>query len=127
MPYLWNLSQIIPLVLVDKPITSTFKEAQELDALAKLKDLILYPFQNRRYDSDYFALRSLLSLDKSSPDSLGDLVEFESQYVLSLDVLKMYSIRHNSFYSRRAQFRPLSQRPEGHMERRAKARSWTDL
>lgn len=70
---------IQPVVLVDKPITSTLKEAQELGALAKSKGLVLYPFQNRRYDSDYLALSSLLSLPKSSPESLGDIVEFESQ------------------------------------------------
>ncbi|EIM88136.1 NAD-P-binding protein [Stereum hirsutum FP-91666 SS1] len=67
-------------VLVDKPITSNFKEAQELGALAKSKGLVIFPFQNRRYDSDYLALRSLLSLPKSSPESLGDLVEFESHF-----------------------------------------------
>lgn len=64
---------------MDKPITSTFEQAQELGTLAKAKGLVLYPFQNRRYDSDYIALRSLLNLPKSAPESLGDLVEFESQ------------------------------------------------
>ena len=67
------------IVLVDKPVTSTVEEAKELGELAKSKNLVLYPFQNRRWDSDFLALRSLLSEPPHAPQSLGDLVEFESQ------------------------------------------------
>lgn len=69
----------IPIVLVDKPVTATVEEARELGELARSKNLVLYPFQNRRWDSDFLALRRLLSEPSSAPKSLGDLVEFESQ------------------------------------------------
>jgi predicted dehydrogenase len=68
-------------VLVDKPVTATAKEAKELGELAKAKGLVLYPFQNRRWDSDFLALRRLLALPESTPHSLGAIVEFESQSV----------------------------------------------
>jgi predicted dehydrogenase len=67
------------VVLVDKPVTSTAEEAKELGELAKSKNLVLYPFQNRRWDSDFMALRRLLSQPPQATQSLGDLVEFESQ------------------------------------------------
>ncbi|KAF5369971.1 hypothetical protein D9758_001186 [Tetrapyrgos nigripes] len=67
-------------VLVDKPVTATAAEAKELGEIAKQRGLVLYAFQNRRWDSDFLALRRLLDLPKSSPESLGDVVEFESHY-----------------------------------------------
>jgi predicted dehydrogenase len=73
--------QYILPVLVDKPVTSTSAEARELGELAKAKGLILYPFQNRRFDSDFLALKKLLSLPASSPQSIGDVVEMETQLV----------------------------------------------
>lgn len=68
-----------PSVLVDKPVTATYAEAVELGALAKSKNLVLYPYQNRRWDSDFFALKALLELPPSHPKSLGNLFEFESR------------------------------------------------
>ncbi|KAJ7179858.1 hypothetical protein C8R43DRAFT_870765 [Mycena crocata] len=65
-------------VLVDKPVTSTAAEARELGELAKSKGLVLYAFQNRRFDSDFLSLKKLLSLPPSSPLSIGDVVEFET-------------------------------------------------
>ncbi|KAH7929495.1 NAD(P)-binding protein [Leucogyrophana mollusca] len=67
-------------VLVDKPVTTTVAEANELGAIAKAKGLVLYGYQNRRWDSDHLALRRLLALPASSPHSLGNLLEFESHY-----------------------------------------------
>lgn len=67
-------------VLVDKPVTETVKEANELAAIAKAKGLVLYGYQNRRWDSDHLALKRLLALPSSSPLSLGNLLEFESHY-----------------------------------------------
>ncbi|EIN10590.1 NAD(P)-binding protein [Punctularia strigosozonata HHB-11173 SS5] len=67
-------------VLVDKPVTATVEQAKELGELAKSKNLVLYGFQNRRWDSDFMTLRKLLSLPESSPQSLGKLVEFESRF-----------------------------------------------
>ncbi|KAJ7591200.1 NAD(P)-binding protein [Mycena floridula] len=67
-------------VLIDKPVTTTSTEAKELGAIAISKGLTVYGFQNRRYDSDFLALRKLLELPSSSPDYIGKLVEFESHY-----------------------------------------------
>ncbi|KAH9850027.1 oxidoreductase [Lenzites betulinus] len=67
-------------VLVDKPVTAHFSQAQELGALAKSKNVVLYPFQNRRWDSDFLALRKLLDLPADHPQSLGTLFEFESRF-----------------------------------------------
>ncbi|EGO01865.1 hypothetical protein SERLA73DRAFT_177414 [Serpula lacrymans var. lacrymans S7.3] len=67
-------------VLVDKPVTNTVAEANELSAIAKSKGLVLYAYQNRRWDSDHLALRRLLSLPTNSPQYLGNLTEFESHY-----------------------------------------------
>lgn len=70
-------------MLVDKPVTTTVEQARELGALAKSKGLVLYAFQNRRWDADFLTLRRLLALPESDPKSLGSIVEFESQYVRS--------------------------------------------
>ena len=60
-------------------MTITSVQALELGVLAQLKKLILYAFQNRRWDSDFLALRRLLALPDRSPESLGPIIEFESQ------------------------------------------------
>ncbi|KII95329.1 hypothetical protein PLICRDRAFT_96730 [Plicaturopsis crispa FD-325 SS-3] len=67
-------------VLVDKPVTTTVAEAKELGALAKDKGLVLYAFQNRRWDSDFLTLRKLLALPSSSENSLGTITSFESRF-----------------------------------------------
>jgi len=67
------------LVLVDKPVTATVQQARELGALAKLKGLVLYAFQNRRWDSDFLALKRLLTQPETAPLSLGSITEIESQ------------------------------------------------
>jgi predicted dehydrogenase len=67
-------------VLVDKPVTATAEEAEELGALATARNLVLYPFQNRRWDSDFLALQHLLALPESAPQSLGYITEFESVF-----------------------------------------------
>lgn len=69
-------------VLVEKPVVTTVAEARELGELAKSKNLVLYAYQNRRWDSDFLAVKRLLREPASSHNSLGDVVEFESQYVL---------------------------------------------
>lgn len=67
-------------VLVDKPVTATSEQARELGKLAKSKNLVLYAYQNRRWDSDFLALKKLLALPESDPRTLGALVEFESHF-----------------------------------------------
>jgi len=67
-------------VLVDKPVTVNSAQAKELGELAKSKKLVLYAFQNRRWDSDFLALRRLLALPPSSGQHLGEIYEFESRF-----------------------------------------------
>ncbi|KAF8974348.1 hypothetical protein BDZ97DRAFT_1647412 [Flammula alnicola] len=67
-------------VLVDKPVTATVEQAKELGALAKTKGLVLYAFQNRRWDTDFLALKKLLAEQETSPQSLGTITEFESHF-----------------------------------------------
>jgi predicted dehydrogenase len=67
-------------VLVDKPVTATSEDAKELGALAQSKNLVLYAFQNRRWDSDFLALKKLLAEPETSPHSLGPIIEFESHF-----------------------------------------------
>ncbi|KAK2466378.1 hypothetical protein APHAL10511_002020 [Amanita phalloides] len=67
-------------VLVDKPVTATAAQARQLGLLAQDKNLILYAFQNRRWDSDFLALKRLLALPPSSLPSLGYLTEFASHF-----------------------------------------------
>jgi predicted dehydrogenase len=66
-------------VLIDKPVATTVEEANELGEIAKSKGLILTGFQNRRWDSDFLALKKLLGLPLTDPNSIGNMVEFESQ------------------------------------------------
>ncbi|KAF8481349.1 NAD(P)-binding protein [Gautieria morchelliformis] len=62
-------------VLVEKPITPTYREAASLQSLATSKRLVLYAFQNRRWDSDFLTVRKLIQ-----DGTLGYLTEFESHF-----------------------------------------------
>jgi predicted dehydrogenase len=62
-------------VLVEKPFTIRVKEAEELIALAKKKNLQLTIYQNRRYDGDYRAVKKVID-----EKILGDLREVEIRY-----------------------------------------------
>jgi len=55
-------------------------QARELGRLAQEKGLVLYAYQNRRWDSDFLALKCLLTIPSSSPQYLGDITEFESHF-----------------------------------------------
>ncbi|TFK29349.1 oxidoreductase [Coprinopsis marcescibilis] len=65
-------------VLVDKPVTATVEQAKELGSLATSKGLVLYAYQNRRWDSDFLSLKRLLNLADSHSEHIGSIVEFES-------------------------------------------------
>ncbi|OCB84537.1 NAD-binding protein [Sanghuangporus baumii] len=67
-------------VLVEKPVSVTATEARELGESAKSKGLVLYAYQNRRWDSDFLALKKLLSQPADADITLGDLVEFETRF-----------------------------------------------
>ncbi|ADU69069.1 oxidoreductase [Pantoea sp. At-9b] len=62
-------------VVVDKPFTVTLSQARELDALAKAKGLLLSVFHNRRWDSDFLTLKSLLA-----DGTLGEIRYLESHF-----------------------------------------------
>jgi scyllo-inositol 2-dehydrogenase (NADP+) len=62
-------------VIVDKPMTVTSTEAAELIGLAKKRGVLLAPFHNRRWDSDFLTVRKLLH-----EGPLGRLVSFESRF-----------------------------------------------
>ncbi|WP_217077826.1 oxidoreductase [Clostridium baratii] len=62
-------------VLIEKPFTRTSKECKELYEIAREKNLIIMPYQNRRYDSDFLALKNVIE-----SNVLGDLVELESHF-----------------------------------------------
>jgi predicted dehydrogenase len=62
-------------VVVDKPFTITVAEARDLGAIAKKNDVLLSVFQNRRWDSDFLAIR-----DAIKQDLLGRVVVFESRF-----------------------------------------------
>ena len=58
------------VVLIEKPLTPTHAEAVELVNLAKEKNVILAPFQNRRWDADFLAVKGLLKEEKVSRSGL---------------------------------------------------------
>jgi len=61
-------------VVVEKPFTQLYEEAEELILLAEKLGLILTVYQNRRFDGDFMTLQKVLDTD-----ILGRIVEFESR------------------------------------------------
>jgi predicted dehydrogenase len=62
-------------VIVEKPFTATVEEGEELIALAKERNKLLSVYQNRRYDSDYKAVKKVVE-----EKLLGELIEAEFHY-----------------------------------------------
>ena len=62
-------------VVVDKPMTMTSAEAAELIALARKNQVLLAPFHNRRWDSDFLTVQNLLR-----EGAVGRVVSFESRF-----------------------------------------------
>lgn len=62
-------------VLVDKPLAVRSAEIAELIALAAEKQVLLAPFQNRRFDGDFLTVQKLLR-----EEAVGRLVSFESRF-----------------------------------------------
>lgn len=62
-------------VLVEKPFTPTFAEARDLCRVAKENNVLLTVYQNRRYDTDFLTVRSLLD-----SGALGRVVDFETHF-----------------------------------------------
>ncbi|WP_337042523.1 Gfo/Idh/MocA family oxidoreductase [Emticicia sp. 17c] len=62
-------------ILVEKPFTSTVAEAEEIIALAKEKNKVVYIFQNRRFDGDFRTVRKVVE-----SGVLGELISYEAHY-----------------------------------------------
>lgn len=62
-------------VLVEKPFAPTVEDAVELYALAAEKGLKLLPYQNRRYDTDFLAVREVVE-----SGVLGSLIEVHIRF-----------------------------------------------
>ncbi|WP_141591098.1 oxidoreductase [Myxococcus sp. AB056] len=62
-------------VVVDKPFTITLAEARALRALAESRGLLLSVFHNRRWDTDFLALKALLA-----EGTLGHVAHVESRF-----------------------------------------------
>lgn len=62
-------------VLVEKPFMMTHAEAVEIFEYAKEKGLLVQCYQNRRYDSDFLTVQSVIESGK-----LGDLIEAEMHF-----------------------------------------------
>lgn len=61
-------------VVVDKPFTLALADARELAALARERGALLSVFQNRRWDTDFLAVR-----DAIERGVIGDVVHLESR------------------------------------------------
>lgn len=62
-------------VIVEKPFTATVEEGEELIRLAREKNRMLSVYQNRRYDSDFKALKKVVD-----EGLLGEILEAELHY-----------------------------------------------
>lgn len=62
-------------VIVEKPFTVNSTEAQSLIDISKLSGKYVFPFHNRRWDSDILTLKHILSLGY-----LGKILEYESRF-----------------------------------------------
>ena len=62
-------------IVVEKPFTVNAAQAEELDLLAKEKNLFLSVYQNRRYDGDFLAIKDVIK-----QQLLGNLKEAELRY-----------------------------------------------
>jgi scyllo-inositol 2-dehydrogenase (NADP+) len=60
-------------VVVDKPLTVTVPEADELIRLASQRNLVLSAFHNRRWDADFLTMRQVLP-------RLGEVMLFEANW-----------------------------------------------
>lgn len=62
-------------VIVEKPFTAIFQQAQELTNLAKQEQKLLSVYQNRRWDADFLTVKQVVA-----GNLLGNIVEYESHY-----------------------------------------------
>lgn len=62
-------------VVVEKPFTLRYSEAEELIGLARKRELLLSVFQNRRWDSDFLTVQKIIQENK-----LGKISRFEAHF-----------------------------------------------
>jgi predicted dehydrogenase len=62
-------------VVVDKPLAPSSREARMVAETARRQDVLVVPFQNRRWDGDFLTLRRLLA-----DNALGTPLRFESRF-----------------------------------------------
>ena len=62
-------------VVVDKPFTVTLSQARELEAVARRCGRLISVFHNRRWDSDFLTVKSLIN-----DGTLGEVSYFESHF-----------------------------------------------
>jgi len=62
-------------VVVDKPMTVTVAEADELIRLASIQGLLLSVYQNRRWDGDFQTVRRIIDSGR-----LGTIFQYEAHY-----------------------------------------------
>lgn len=62
-------------VMIDKPFAATSSEAKQLFKEAKENGVLVLPFQNRRYDSDFLSVKKVVGSGK-----LGNLIEAHFRY-----------------------------------------------
>jgi predicted dehydrogenase len=78
-------------VIVEKPFTVNYKEANELVVLAKSVNKTLSIYHNRRFDSDFLTIQEILH-----KGLLGRLVQFEATYYRYRKEIKENSWREES-------------------------------
>ena len=62
-------------ILVDKPFTARASQAKQLFKEAQKNHVLVFPFQNRRYDSDFLSVKKVIESGK-----LGNLIEAHFRY-----------------------------------------------
>lgn len=62
-------------IVVEKPVTPTPEEAEQLCVLAKEKGVVFSVYQSRRYDGDFMTVRKVIESGK-----LGEVVDYECHF-----------------------------------------------
>ncbi len=62
-------------VIVDKPFTTTLREAEELVTLAAQQNRVLTVYQSRRWDGDFQTVKKIVNAG-----TLGEITEYEARY-----------------------------------------------
>jgi len=62
-------------VIVEKPVATTSKEAEELCELAKVQNVLFSVYQNRRLDGDFLTIKKLID-----NGTLGEILDYSAHY-----------------------------------------------